>query len=331
MGTTVDDLSLLPPLPLPSEVAPLLDADVTSHILDFLDDFSFMRASAVSRAFRDAIIPRQRNVTISGFPSYERMKQLDFSGAVFFSGRLCELVTNDVLADLATSFPRLKRVDLSGCRKISVTGVRSLVEGMGTRLEYLALRHVENDLACSEPPLQPLSLTRILSSAPSLQSLSLVLSDECTEESLQPLNGKTSLCTLKVQFEGRHASFSLPANLPNLKHLEILTEFHSAFDWRELMRVDYPSLTSMVITDWQGGGLVIPRELTLSAESLIALLSKAPRMKSLTTRKISQGSTFYRELEDQKQLLLAFLNERDIELFGPDGSRSAANFFRLAR
>ena len=85
------------------------------HILSFLDGNSFVTAAAVSRAFRNVIAPRQRNVSISGFHSYENMKQMNFTAATFFSGRDSELVANNVLADLAESFPRLNSVDLSGC------------------------------------------------------------------------------------------------------------------------------------------------------------------------------------------------------------------------
>jgi hypothetical protein len=45
----------------------LLDEHVTTIIFDFLDAKSMYEASKLSRSFRDALIPRQKKVTMAGW------------------------------------------------------------------------------------------------------------------------------------------------------------------------------------------------------------------------------------------------------------------------
>ena len=55
------EIPLPPPFPVLSSK---LDEHVTSHIFGFLSDKDMYEASKVSRSFRDALIPRQKNVTL---------------------------------------------------------------------------------------------------------------------------------------------------------------------------------------------------------------------------------------------------------------------------
>lgn len=295
-----------PPLPIPSKWHPALDGDVTTYILEFLDPVSFIRAAVVSKAFRDAVIPRQKNVDLGCFRSYDSMKQLRFTGAVFFSGRLCNLVTNDVLADLPVSFPNLARVDLSGCRHITSKGVKSLINGLGNRLEALVLRSVPRDNDSGKCALHGI-VRHLVSKAPNLQSLSLALSTKSRHNALRPLDGNSSIRSLKLVFEG--GPFSLPISLPKLERLEILTEVHSVFDWSELTKVNYPSLSSLVIADWKHPRYNLPYdETTFCADYIISMLSKAPReaSKSFTLLKVSKQSKLYKQRNEQEVLLEDF-------------------------
>jgi len=307
-----------PSLPLPSNLNVVLDSDVTSHILSFLDGPSFVAAAAVSRAFRDAIIPRQRNVTISSFLSYESMKQMNFSGASFFSGRDSSLVTNQVLADLSECFPNLKSVDLSGCENINLNGIKQLMKGLGSRLErFVMIRsHVtekKSDQRVTE------AIIKAVSKAMNLQSLKLILPIKCGGESLQILKGKSSLRKESLMFSGSKP-ISLPRSLPKLEHLSIWTDFKSGFEWTELMRVKYPNLKALVVTDCQVEDSPCPRNQRLSAETLIAIMSKSSKLESLTIRLISPWSKLHLDKANQTASLGSFMNSRGIHYTGPSFS-----------
>lgn len=332
--TLTTNMNPSPPLPLPSKDSPFLDSDVTTYILEFLDRTSFITAAAVSKAFRDTIIPRQKHISLGCFRSYESMKQMGFTGATFFSGRLCELVTNEVLADLPQRYPRLVSVDLSGCRNITVSGVKNLVNGLGERLEVLVVRRVPTDYDGGDATEDIVQL--VSTDAPCLKSLSLVVSNECPYDVLQTLNGNASLqslrveflCKSKLEFDKRFMSFVLtppvlPKGLSQLRHLDIQTEVQSFFDWSELTKAEYPNLVSLTITDWQQHSDL---DSTLSAEYIISLLSKAPNAQCLKIRKVSKKSKLYLERKEQEQLLDAFLTSRYIAFLGADGSPSVVSF-----
>lgn len=310
--------ALSPPLPLPSKEAPILDTYMANFILEFLDGDSFVTATAVSKAFRDALIPRQRNVSMNGFPSYESMKQMGFTGAVFFSGRDSNLVTNDVLADLATSFPRLASVDLSGCEIINLKGIKRLVERLGPRLERFTMIRSRLHEKKSDQRVTP-AIIKVVSTAPNLSSLKLVLATKCSGETLQPLNNKTSLRNLLFMFAGSKP-ISLPRNLPNLRHLSVWTDFTCGFKWTELEHVHYPNLRSLVITDCQLADSSCPKHKRLSADVLISIMSKAPNMKSLTIRLISPFSKLHFQKTEQINLLTTFMTSRGIRYTGPSMS-----------
>lgn len=303
-----------PPLPLPTEQSSLLDSDVSGHILSFLDPDSFLAASAVSRAFRDAIIPRQRNVSIAGFHSYESMKSMNFSGAVYFSGGDSDLVINDVLKDLAGSFPSLKSVDINACRNINVNGVRSLVKAMGSRLETFIMHHDNEDYYRRKKDIRTTdALIQVLATAPALESLSLVIPTNCKNNSLQPLDGMSSLRKLRLLFAGVHP-VRLPPNLSQLDALWIRTDTSSGFRWTELGQVKYPNLQCLVVSDRMVNYFTkCPREHRLSAELLIAIMSQAPRMKKLFLLHTTYASKLKREKRAQEELLRTYMTSRGIE------------------
>jgi len=124
-----------PPYPTLSNA---LDSDVTGIIFSFLDGKSMYEASKVCRSFRDALIPRQRNVTITGFPSFEAFRRMNFIGMEFFSGRKSDLVTDDVLHTIAndcSSYLKLVHVDVMHCVNTTRNGEAKLWEDMGPRID----------------------------------------------------------------------------------------------------------------------------------------------------------------------------------------------------
>lgn len=308
---------LLPtPLPLPSASDPVLDLDVSRHILSFLDGESFIASSCVSRSFRNAIIPHQKNVSIGNFQSYSSMKQMGFTGAVFFHGMGSDLVTNEVLSDLAASFPSLRGVDLSGCQNINVNGVRSLVSGLGSRLEKFILDQPKNTIFMTRRGEIRVTdaIIKVVAGSPSLQTVKLILPSKCKDQSLMPLDGKASLRSLSLKLCGI-SPINLPRALPQLEHLEIETEYYSGFDWTALLTAEYPSLKSMTIIN--RCYKFVPYSGTISAEVLIAFLSRAPNFEKLCIYSLYSASKLRAEKASQEPLLKSFLISRNIEYEGP--------------
>lgn len=308
--------SLPPPLPLPSSSCPILDSGVTSNILSFLDGDSFCNAAAVSRGFRHAIIPRQKNVCIRGFHSYKSMKQINFTGATYFSGRDSPLVTNEVLNDLAECFPKLTSVDLSGCENINLNGIRKLVKSLGPRLHRFTMIRSRFSERKSDQRMTPAIIKLLSTSCSNIQTLKLILPTKCAGSSLQTLNGKPTLRTLSLMFSGTKPTL-LPRNLSQLQHLSLWTDFDSGFEWTELENVEYPNLKSLVITDCQLADSPCPNNSRLSAEALITIMSKSPCTQSLTIRLISPWSKLHREKTNQEARLQSYLAARDIQYTGP--------------
>jgi hypothetical protein len=136
------------PPPFPT-LSPLFDKDVTLVVFSFLDGKSMYEASKVSRSFRDALIPRQRNVTFSGFSSLESFREFNFLGMEYFSGGRSSLLTKevlDVLVDNPALYPNLARVNTEGCYSLSVIvhdAEREFKNRMGPRLDRMKGRDVQ--------------------------------------------------------------------------------------------------------------------------------------------------------------------------------------------
>ena len=311
----VDDL---PPLPLPSFQYPIFDNGVTEIVLSFLDGNSFVTAASVSRAFRNAFIPRQRNVSVSGFTSFEHMKQMRFTGATHFSARDSTIVTNKVLDDLADTFPRLSSVDLSGCQNINVNGIKKLVNKLGARLESFTMVRTQVTQRSGDKKMSE-AIIKTVCAAPNLQSLKLVLPTKCGTESLQYINEKQSLQTLSFMFTGSKP-ISLPRYLPHLERLSIWTDFQSGFEWSQLTRVNYPNLRFLVVTDCQVEESSCPNDQRLSAEALVSIMSGSLHFESLTIRLISPWSKLHMEKLEQMNHLNSYMEARGIRYTGPSTS-----------
>ena len=311
----VDDL---PPLPLPSVQYPLLDNGVTEIVVSFLDGNSFVTAAAVSRAFCKAFIPRQRNVSTSGFTSFESIKQMRFIRAIHFSARDSAIVTNKVLDDLADTFPRLSSVDLSGCPNMNVNGIKKLVNKLGARLEKFTMIRTKETQRSGDQKMTE-AIIKTVCKAPNLQSLKLVLPTKCGTESLQYINEKESLRTLSFMFSGSKP-ISLPRNLPRLERLSIWTDFQSGFEWSELTNVNYPNLRLLVVTDCQVEESSCPNDRRLSAEALVSIMSSSLHFESLTIRLISPWSKLHMEKLEQTTRLNSYMEARGIRYTGPSTS-----------
>lgn len=104
------DAPTIPPFP---QLSSILNEDVTEIIFGFVDPKSMYEASKVSRKFRDALIPRQRNVTIAGFPSFEAFRRMNFASMELFVCLGSPLETSELLCVLANdcaSYPNFTRL-----------------------------------------------------------------------------------------------------------------------------------------------------------------------------------------------------------------------------
>lgn len=129
------DCTIPPPFPT---LSAKLDEHVTAAIFGFLDGKDMYEASKVSIGFRDALIPRQKNVTIAGFSSFESFREMNFVGMEYFTASESPLMTDYVASVIANdyeSYPYLSRACLTFCRNLTCTGETTFVEAMGPRLE----------------------------------------------------------------------------------------------------------------------------------------------------------------------------------------------------
>jgi hypothetical protein len=92
-------ISLFLCLPFPT-LSPKLDEHVTSYIFSFRSGKDMYEASKASREFRDALVPRQKNVTMAGFSSFESFRQMNVIGMEYFeTGRRKNSVTDDIIKE----------------------------------------------------------------------------------------------------------------------------------------------------------------------------------------------------------------------------------------
>ena len=136
------DLVVRLPPPFPT-LSLKLDENVTSYIFSFLSGKDMYEASKVSRSFRDALIPRQKNVTIAGFSSFESFRQMNFIGMEYFeTGRDSPIVTDDIISLMANdieSYPNLSRVSFGVyCQYLTMDGEIRFKRELGPRLEKMS-------------------------------------------------------------------------------------------------------------------------------------------------------------------------------------------------
>jgi hypothetical protein len=88
----------------------------------WIDERSMYEASKVSRSFRDALIPRQRKVTMAGFRSFESFRQMNFLGMESWNSYSRDFITDRellVIASDVTSYPRLSCADILLCKNVT--------------------------------------------------------------------------------------------------------------------------------------------------------------------------------------------------------------------
>jgi hypothetical protein len=86
-------ISLFPTL------SPKLDEHVTSYIFSFRSGKDMYEASKASREFRDALVPRQKNVTMARFSSFGSFRQMDVIGMEYFETGRKNSVTDDIIKE----------------------------------------------------------------------------------------------------------------------------------------------------------------------------------------------------------------------------------------
>lgn len=131
-----------PPFPTLSN---MLNDDVTTKIFSFLDGKAMYEASKVSRAFRDALVPRQRNVTFEGFKSFASFRRMNFMGMVYFTDGKSKFQMDDFIQTLSLdrrSYPNLERVFVRNCYG---AGLRQYEDNMGPRFESIVDRFYADD------------------------------------------------------------------------------------------------------------------------------------------------------------------------------------------
>jgi len=310
---------LLLPLPYTIPVPPIhpiLIDDVISYVLEFIDGPSGCQAAAVSKAFRDALIPRQRNVNLSGFSSPKGLLDgtFPFQSAQYLSGRDCDWVTDAFLRTTAaptSPFPNISRIDLSGCKHMSSRGVKALVKGLGSRLTHFTQASSHKNGYCKDIKVTEATI-KALAMAEKLQRLDLILPTKCRGECLQVLNEHESLEELHLLLVG-FCPIRLPKHLPNLKELTIDTTEWTKFNWQTLETVNYPNLLKVTIHDRHNGEKISPLapEMTLSQSHLLKLIAKAPLLQTVYIKAIGRASQIYNE---DIQLLEGTMKKRNIVL-----------------
>jgi hypothetical protein len=138
---TESDIVVPLPPPFPT-LSMQLDEHVTSHIFGYLSGKDMYEASKVSREFRDSLIPRQKNVTTTGFSSFESFRQMNFIGMESFAIGESSILTNEnacVIASDQESYPNLSRASLlSSCCYLLGGGEMLFMKALGPRLEKLS-------------------------------------------------------------------------------------------------------------------------------------------------------------------------------------------------
>lgn len=268
-------------LPLWPLLSDLLDQDTTSHIFSFLDDRSFEAVTKVSKEFYRSLIPRQKRVNLSGCSSFGISSLWNFVGAITFSGREnSDLVTGEELAFIARSQPRLAHVDLHGCKNICVSSTIGLLDALGPRLKSLVL-------GCHGECFMDHDLSKTISKAPSLESLTLTLNHNSRETfDFSCFNDHKGLRALTLTLDGPLSV--LPSRLPNLGRLklEIVDQTTKQY-WRLLGNCQSPKLKQLDITV---SSYAYP-EMRLHADMLISsLLMKIPSLESIVIRRVKRCS-----------------------------------------
>jgi len=173
MKATPDDPTALPPLP----GLGLVDGDALTEVLCFAGGASMCALAACSRAWKAALIPRQKNVDASGWRSFESMKSLKFKSATFLSARDSEIIDDAALREIAgdgSPLPHLTYIDLSGAQSVSSIGVNALVKGLGSRFEAFRQKQTPRHSCCKDLKVT-MTTVKVLAKAPALRAARLTL------------------------------------------------------------------------------------------------------------------------------------------------------------
>lgn len=248
-------------LPLWPSLSDLLDQDTTLHIF-----FRFLTIGRLKRS--------QKSFGIIGL--------CNFVGMETFSARDSDLETDEVLAFLKWSQPRLAHVDLHGSKNIGVPCMTSII----AFLQMLAPRLKSLVLGCHGERFMDHDLSKSISNAPyPLESLTLTLNHNSRDEfDFSCFNGHEGLRALTLTLDGPVSA--LPNHLPNLERLklEIVDQTAKQY-WRLLGNCQSPKLKQLELTL----SYAYP-EMRLHADMLISILMKIPSLKSIIFRRVKRCS-----------------------------------------
>lgn len=83
-------------------------------------------------------------MSLAGFKSFQGFHKWHYHHTVFFSARDNGFITDRWLLSLArnkTRYNHIARIDIRGCRRITLGGIAEFVETMGSRLKGITMSH----------------------------------------------------------------------------------------------------------------------------------------------------------------------------------------------
>jgi hypothetical protein len=321
----------LPPLPcLYSSDTVVLDEKMVWRIVSFLDPASYCTLTALSKMYRDALIPRQKKVWIGGFLTFRSFQKMDFVGMELFSARHCAKITSSQLISLVRDshvrYPALSAVDLtdSSHKDLNNVGINALL-GLGTRLKHFIMGDSRSWKTVTD------AQVRSIARAPALELLSLCVGSRIgastKKDSLKALESHPTLRKLYL-FLDTNERMMLPEYLPRLELLVL--DVRGPFDWKNSFgQVRFPNLRAVYI--WDACSNVEECE-TLCAEYLIEVMSRSPRFQKLVIKRVNAKSKLHAGGPEEEDRLFEYLKENRIEYYGPEhlsAARGAVNKAKL--
>jgi hypothetical protein len=304
---------VLPPIPVLKVHDVSLNEDVMAKIyVELLDPATYCSATALSKAHHAALVPRQTHVWLGGFESLERFRRMNFCSVEFLSLRNCDFATKHVLQSIANAFPKLQGFDFTGADPFSAHAeTAEFIDYLGPRLKsFVCLGY-----------LSPSIRSALVRQASTLTSVKLSMGGS----NLGYLKNLTSL--QELSFEPNIYLFLLVSDLPESIQVLRVRRCGKVFEWKHLKSVRLPNLVKLEISDLEIvrystvslGERIIPAQSDLSAEVLIAIMSKAPLLKSFRLNALSKAAPLYNgKAEEQEERLFRYMQERGIHFVGPE-------------
>ncbi|KAJ1402579.1 hypothetical protein B484DRAFT_424426 [Ochromonadaceae sp. CCMP2298] len=221
---------------------------LVQHVLTFSDATTTSAVMCSSRELRDAVSATMHQSQAIVFVRAPRVKDAPkreygptlklwlhhYSPTVTsLSLRDCHFLTDEDCKLLATQFPLLERLDLSGCTNVTAAGVRRFSEGCKS------LSHFRCDMTKVYTKSKTMRVTHGYISATaeskSLTTLSLTLGSRNKSSALAPLREHPALQELNLFLDGYYF-VSLDIDLPALQRLRLYRGEWSTNSWRDFFQ-----------------------------------------------------------------------------------------------